>query len=444
MVIRKGGLNIPVFSLRTKQSLGVGEFLDLLPMIDWCEEAGLKVLQLLPIHDTIGGHPYSILSFYSLHPLYLNLQAIASKEEEERIAKLARELNAPRLDYEKVLQTKMELLREIYEGRGDKDLSTKAFDAFFQKHAEHLKPYAAFCALSHHYKTRDFRKWQEHSNYSEELVEQVCASFAVDFYYFIQYHLDKQLKEVVRYAKDKGILLKGDFSMGVDRCSVEAWRFHHYFRWDKSMGAPPDFYNAFGQNWGFPSYDWEAIAADNYTFLTSRLKWLEPYFDLMRIDHVLGYFRLWEIPTGEVRGLMGNFFPAQGYTEQELVEKGLSLPEVTQTQRVVQETVKEKGKRERLYAEIEDRLFFNREGSYHPRIDVKSTKTFKALPKEKQETVLQLFNAYYHKRQEGLWKERGERHLRLIQKATKMELCAEDIGVIPRNVSKRCSKSSRS
>lgn len=381
MAKRTSGVNIPIFSLRTKNSLGSGEFLDLIPFADWANEAGLKVIQVLPINDTSQSvYPYSILSAYALHPLYLNIQELDPKFSEQ-IEPIIHALNRPKLDYEKTMRAKNEFLRMFFLMRGEEDLSSKSFQTFFAKNKEHLKPYAAFCTLRDKHQTSDFSKWKKHAKYSEILVEDICEGSEVKYYYFVQYHLDKQLRKSRTHLKKQKVLLKGDFPMGVHPKSVEAWRFPEYFRFDQSMGAPPDFYNDQGQNWGFPSYNWEEIRADGYYFLKSRLKWLEQYFDIIRLDHVLGYFRLWEIPKGETSGLMGNFYPAKGYKEVPKEKEG-------------------------------DFLFRN--GSYHPRI-----KKIKQYPD------------YFWKRQDALWKKEGKEKLEVMQKATSMMLCAEDIGVIP-------------
>lgn len=446
--MRGAGVNIPVFSLRTKDSLGCGEFLDLIPFIDWAEEAGFKLIQLLPINDTTinetdkDRYPYSILSAFSLHPIYINVECLG-KEFKSELAPLMRGLNHPKIDYQRTYLTKNEWLRMLYIMRGEHDLSTKTFAHFFEKNKEHLKPYAAFYALRNKHGTGDFRKWKEDAVYSELTVETICETEDVGFYYFVQYHLDKQLKEACAHARKKGILLKGDFPMGVHANSVEAWRFNEYFRFGKSMGAPPDFYNGIGQNWGFPTYNWDEIRAENFYWLKSRLKWMQQYFDLIRVDHVLGYFRLWEIPKEEVRGLMGNFYPAEGYTEEEIpdvkrlcISYGMKLPKDLDTQKKVKKKISDQNEREELYEQIENVCFLYREGSYHPRIDCKSTKSFKALDPKMQATVKEMHDNYFLYRQDSLWRKEGKEKLQFISDHTSMKICAEDIGVIPACVEK--------
>lgn len=409
---RCAGINVPVFSLRTKRSLGCGELLDLIPLIDWASDAGFKIIQILPINDTSmtetdqDRYPYSMLSAFALHPIYLNLQTLAPELENEIFRPFIKELNLPEFDYARTYFAKKELLKMLYIMRGEKDLNTEAFSKFYEKNKDHLRAYAAFCALRDYYRTSDFSKWGKSKVYSELLVDEVCEKFDVSFYYFIQYHLDKQMRQVVSYAKKKGILIKGDFAMGIHPHSVEAWRFNEYFRWDQSMGAPPDFYNDQGQNWGFPSYDWDEIKEEEFFWLKSRLKWMEPYFSITRLDHVLGYFRLWEIPKKETIGLMGSFFPSIGYSDAELDVFGLD----------------KKARKE---------LFFFRNESYHPRIDMEKLKPFSMLDPVQQKIALQLFQFYFQERQEELWKLNGQEKLSTMKEATKMELCAEDIGVIP-------------
>jgi 4-alpha-glucanotransferase len=394
--------------------LGCGELLDLIPLIDWAKEAGLKLIQLLPINDTTitkgekDSYPYAILSAYALHPIYLNIQKIGPELTEAVHTEFH-----PRLDYEEVYHTKLKLLKTLFEKRGEKDLASKTFATFFARQKEHLIPYAAFCVLRDRFQTANFKKWKEEAQYSELLAEEIASGEEAKWYFFLQYHLDKQMREVASYAKSKGVLLKGDFPIGVHPHSVEAWRFAEYFSNVKSLGAPPDFYNTVGQNWGFPAYQWEEIEADNFYWLTSRLKWMEPYFGACRIDHVLGYFRLWEIPKGRHRGLMGTFSPAIGY-ESIPEEKRLTMP----------------FDKSQKHAE-EDVCFFKRRGAFHPRIDCKSTKSFQTLSADLQCQVLALHDEYYLERQEEIWEKEGHKKLKAMKNATSMTLCAEDIGVIP-------------
>jgi len=448
---RSAGVAIPVFSLRSRRSLGVGDFTDLKLCLKWAKAAGLKIVQILPVNDTShslsdeDGYPYSILSSFALHPIYLDVEALAPREMAQEIAAARQELEGERLHYLETYRTKLQFIQKLFALRSQKDFASSRFKIFFKDSAHWLRPYAAFCFLRDRFETSNFRTWERYSSFDPRLVEEICLKNfkSVSLIYFIQYHLHCQFKEVKECAEKEGILLKGDFPIGVHECSLEAWTFPEYFRWDQTIGAPPDFYNSLGQNWGFPSYDWQRIKEDGFEWLKSRLKWFEQYFHALRLDHVLGYFRLWEVPVTEVRGLMGVFYPSIPYTEEELISAGLSdlerlsepfEPVAFDSEAAVRQSIDDQEERDRLYTLIENRCFLHQGEGYHPRIDLKSTQSFKSLPADQQATLMELFTRYFEERQEALWKEKGREKLAFMQSHTKLLLCAEDIGVIPKCV----------
>lgn len=412
MARRCAGISVPVFSLKTKRSLGCGDFLDLIPLIDYANVSGFKILQLLPVNDTSitetsrDKSPYSILSAFALHPIYINIQELAFNFDFEVFAPLIKKLNFPQFEYSRIYHAKKEILKKLFIVRGEKDLKSTSFIKFFEDSKEFLKPYAAFCALRDHYNTSDFSNWDKSCAYSELLVEEVCKKYKVDFFYFVQFHLHRQMRKVVAHAKKKKILLKGDFPIGVHPHSVEAWRFHNYFRWEQQVGAPPDFYNNSGQNWGFPSYDWDEIKEEGFFWLKSRLQWMERYFKIIRLDHILGYFRLWEIPIRERSGLMGSFYPSLGYSEEEIQLTSLNLRSL-------------------------NKFFFFRNKTYHPRINLIHLKDFDQLNFCQKKIIKQFYKSYFFQRQDSLWKLEGIEKLKVMLNVTKIELCAEDIGVVP-------------
>lgn len=445
MIKRCAGINIPVFSLRSKKGLGTGEFLDLIPLIDWCKESGLKLIQILPVHDTSitetvkDSSPYSILSNFSLHPIYLNIHRIAPELEDE-IKPLAKILNQPHLEYRRTFLAKKELLKMLYLIRGEKDLSSQAFERFFKKNEKHLKPYAAYLILKEKFHSSNFHHWGEYAKFDEKLVDELCEEEKdAPFYYFVQFHLHQQLKEAVDYAAEQGILLKGDLPIGVHPHSADAWRFARYFNFKKTMGAPPGFYEKNGQNWRFPTYRWDEIKADGYDWLKSRLDWLAQYFGAIRLDHVIGYFRLWEIPIEEVRGIMGTFAPAQGFSKEELEADGLidaphclsSPPESYETEKKIKAKIDDENEREILYHTLENCLFLKRGGSYHPRVDVIHTDAFKELNEAQQKKVVELNEEYYLERNDSLWRQEGREKLEFMRESTSLMLCGEDMGVNP-------------
>lgn len=256
------GVAVPVFSLRSDDSCGIGEFLDLKKLADWCVATGLKLIQILPINDTTtdGGwsdsYPYKSISTKALHPIYLNVEKVGrlnDENEQKRFQEIKKELNAKEfVDYPEVFKTKMDYLKKVYAQKRGK------------------KP---------------------------------------DFYEFLQQQCDKQLTEAVDYLHERGIMLKGDLPIGVNRESDDVKNQPHLFNLDMETGAPPDAFSAKGQNWGFPTYNWAAMEAENFQWWKERVAWFKKYFDALRIDHILGFFRIWEIPKGSPDASFGHYSP---------------------------------------------------------------------------------------------------------------------------------------
>jgi len=500
------GLAVPVFSLRTKEGLGVGEFPDLKLLADWAKQAGLQMIQILPVNDTMvhlnrtDSYPYSLLSVFALHPLYLNLQGISgiSTEMKREIDATAKQMNEKSgVDYDAVISAKMGFLKRIFTAQAADFLVFEAFQVFFRDHAEWLRPYAAFCYLRDYHHTSDYRKWGVFSRGSQAIIDQLTDPDApqareIAFYYFIQFHLHHQLMEASRYARDCGVVLKGDIPIGVDKMSVETWLHPEWFRMDKSAGAPPDDFAVEGQNWGFPTYDWEAMAADGYIWWKQRLIHLSRYFAATRLDHVIGFFRIWEIPGDAVIALKGRFRPAIPLSGSELEEAGikdmdtLCEPYITtgiladvfgrQAEEVIRKYFAPSGTdRYRFRAEFDSQnkiaaCFFShpfdiersdnerheqlkglfhlyddvilipdqeRRGRFfHPRIAMERTRAFQALDKVSQGILSRFYRDYYFRRQESLWEEAASVRLSVLKSATDMMLCGEDLGMVPNCVSK--------
>ena len=267
-VWKGAGTAIPVFSLRSEDDFGVGEFYDLKKMVDWAVETGQSVLQLLPINDTTmfgtweDSYPYNPNSTFALHPQYINLPAAGVAEDEEYKA-LQAELNAlDQIDYERVNKAKLALLKKAFAKTFKKLSSTKAYKEFIAKNNHWLHPYAAFSVLRDLNGTPDFSKWKGYAKYNQKKVDALCEEHKedVNFWCFVQYHLDCQLSEVCSYAHEHGVIFKGDLPIGISRTSVDAWLYPELFHMNSQAGAPPDAFSAFGQNWGFPTYNWEKMA----------------------------------------------------------------------------------------------------------------------------------------------------------------------------------------
>lgn len=309
------GVCLPLSALHTKKSGGIGEFLDLIPLIDWCTSLGMDVLQILPINDT--GHepsPYSALSSCALHPIYLSLYALPHLDDpliREEIETLAHLNASERVDFQKVLSHKMNLLSLYFKQYGKVIASDPAFTSFIQKNSW-LTPYALFKALQHQMDGASFLFWPDEFKYpTQEKYQFLLSSHTeeVSFQQVIQYLCYLQLKEVKKYANESGLFLKGDIPILISPNSADVWFHPELFNLDLSIGVPPDAYTKEGQNWGFPGLHWIAMKRDHFAWWKDRLAYAENFYDIYRIDHAVGLFRLWAIPHGK-SALEGQFIPA--------------------------------------------------------------------------------------------------------------------------------------
>ena len=420
---RGAGVAVPVFSLRTEDSFGVGEFNDIKKLADWAVAAGQSVIQLLPINDTTMTHtwqdsyPYNAVSSFALHPQFIHLPA-AGVRRDAKYKALKAELEAlPKVDYEKVNEAKTALLRKVYERDGEKVMHTPEYMAFVTANAEWLMPYAAFSVLRDHNGTCDFSAWGEYAVYNARKVDAYAAGHAaeVNFYCWEQYLLDVQLREAVDYAHRRGVAIKGDLPIGVSRQSADAWQHPDLFHMDSQAGAPPDAFAADGQNWGFPTYNWEKMEEDGFAWWKERMRKMAEYFDAFRIDHILGFFRIWEIPSQYKSGLMGHFNPALPYSGEELRNKGFN-PETTDDANV-------------LF--VEDP---RRKDWWHPRISSQFTEAYAQLPQWLKDRYNDLYNDFFYRRHNQFWKESAYKKLPALVRSTGMLCCGEDLGMIPDSV----------
>lgn len=491
------GVAIPVFSLKSDQSYGVGDFMDLKKMIDWAIHTHQKVVQILPIHDTtlthtwMDSYPYNSISIYAFHPMYANLDKLGRLKDQKKAAYFAEKqkmLNTHRtVNYEAVNKIKWKYFRLIFAQEGTETLASESFKDFFARNREWLIPYAAFSYLRDFYKTPDFRKWPRYSTFQADEIEKLCRPGSKEYkkiaiYFYIQYHLHCQLLEASTYARQNGIVLKGDIPIGINRNSVEVWTDPSYFNQDGQAGAPPDNFSANGQNWGFPTYNWEAMENDGYRWWKKRFRKMAEYFDAYRIDHILGFFRIWEIPMNAVYGLLGQFVPSLPMSREEIESYGLGfnedlflkpyihehfLPQLFgphtekvkdtflqttptpelydlkpefDTQRKIetyfQGTTDADSAciREGLYALVSDVLFLrdNRNpGLFHPRIGVKNDFIYRALSDSDQVAFNRLYDHYYYHRHNEFWREQAMKKLPELIHSTRMLACGEDLGMIP-------------
>lgn len=490
------GTQVPVFSLRTRKSAGIGDFGDLKTMIDFVASTGQKVLQLLPINDTTITHtwtdsyPYSCISVFAIHPQYADLHALPELKDAKARAeaeKTRAELNAlDKIDYEKVNDFKINYLRQIFNQEGEKMMKTAEYKAFFQDTELWLVPYAQYSYLRDKNGTADFNQWPDHQVWDEAerkaLADPKTAAYKnVAFFYFVQFVLDRQMQEAHEHAKTKGVILKGDIPIGVNRNGCDVWTEPKYFNLNGQAGAPPDDFSANGQNWGFPTYNWFEMLKDGCQWWNRRFKNMARYFDAYRIDHVLGFFRIWEIPVHSVHGLLGQFAPALAMSREEIESYGLHFqedrfirpfitdwvldrvfheragevkekyldrldderyqmkPEVD-TQRKVEALFadatdeKELWLRDGLYALISDVLFVRdhtNPGVFHPRISAQLDFIYESLYDNDKAAFNRLYNDYFYRRNNQFWYQEAMKKLPKLVQATRMLVCAEDLGMVP-------------
>ena len=407
------GTVIPIFSLRSEGSFGVGDFGDLKKMIEWADKTHQRVIQVLPINDTNITHtwqdsyPYNSISIYALHPQYTDLRQLPEIKNEERkthFEQLRQELNAlPQIDYERVNNAKMEYLRELFAQEWATIKKRTSYKDFFEQNKEWLVPYAVFCYYRDQYGTADFSQWPK-----EATVAAIKATNKeVQFWYFVQYNLDQQMHAAHEFARDHHVILKGDIPIGISRDGVEAWVEPKYFNLNGQAGAPPDPFSADGQNWGFPTYNWDEMLKDGCSWWVRRFRKMAQYFDAYRIDHVLGFFRIWEIPVPEKSGLKGQFAPALGLSREEIEGYG-------------------------IYNHME--LFLvdhKRADRWHPRIAVQFNEDYEKLNDEEKYNFNRLYNDYFYRRNNQFWYQEAMKKLPRLTQATRMLCCAEDLGMVP-------------
>ena len=400
------GVAVPLFSLRTEDDFGIGEYADLPKLGDWCVANGLKIIQILPINDTTAhydwhdSYPYNAISAFALNPIYLNLKQLNAfspidsrgNDMREKAFKRTRTLlnKTDFVDYPKVLKAKWKYFQFAFEQQWETLKETADFQQFVKDNEDWLPDYAQYCA--------------ERDNNGTEI------------HLFLQYHCDKQLREAVKALHDKGLLLKGDIPIGVNPSGVDVKSHPELFNLDVQVGAPPDDFAAEGQNWGFPSYNWEVMTKDGYAWWQRRLQVMARYFDAYRIDHILGFFRIWEIPKTVKSGLLGHFSPALPLSVEEIENQGFHF-------------VKSKHLKKGI-----DTLFIpdpSEKDKYIPRIELQKTIAYHALNEEQKQAIDGIYEDFYFHRHNDFWKQKALEKLPALVNATQMVACGEDLGMIP-------------
>jgi 4-alpha-glucanotransferase len=490
---------IPVFSLRSEKSFGVGEFSDLKLLTDWAASVGLKMIQLLPVNDTTATHtnadsyPYAAISAFALHPMYLHLPTLADTEGKAALAELEllrNELNGnATVAYDQVNNIKDEFCRSVYERIGKTTFRTKSYQEFFSTQQHWLKPYAAFCYFRDTYQTIRFEEWPANTTWEEQLhgpyfdsQSDTPEGIGMGYYCFLQYHLNEQLKDATRYAHSKGIIVKGDIAIGVYRHGADVWQHPELFHLEYQAGAPPDDFAVSGQNWGFPTYNWQRMKETSFAWWKQRFSQMSEYFDAFRIDHILGFFRIWSIPYHAVEGIMGHFVPALPVHREEFFARGIHLsherltaPFINEkvlweifgydnelvksifldstdsgqyqlkaafaTQRQVEIYFAEKEQdehhlkiRQGLYKLLSNVICFqsnNAPDAFHFRYAMDQTPSYHQLPDELKGALHDLYIDYFFRRQDQFWMQEALQKLPALKRETNMLICGEDLGMVP-------------
>ena len=501
---RGAGVALPVFALRSTQGLGVGEFTDLQLLTDWAVQTGMKLVQILPINDTTATHtwvdsyPYAAISVFALHPQFIHLEGIAAlkdKKAAKELAQLKEQLNAKDfVDYEPVMNAKWKFLKLLYQQEKKVFLADAEYREFFAGQADWLVPYAAFSALRDRFGTADFQQWPAEFRSPRNLAT-LTAETAADYddfglFFFTQYHLDRQLRAAVAYARSRGVVLKGDLPIGIYRHSVDAWTQPELYHMNAQAGAPPDDFSTTGQNWRFPTYNWTRMAEDGYLWWKQRMGHLARYFDALRIDHILGFFRIWEMPIESVEGLLGHFAPALPLHRHEIEQRlgwfdysrlcepyirwhmlqdifqgeaeavfneymddasygRIHLKPHVDNQRKIEAYITRKLAAQPEHADyfawlqkglfrLVSEVLFVPAGDdfYHPRITLNKSYSFGELESEEDRRRLydDIYVDFFFRRHEEFWRHQGLTKLPPVRYATDMLICGEDLGMVPASV----------
>lgn len=494
---KAAGVAVPLFSLRSERSFGVGDFGDLYQLVGWAHQVGLKVIQLLPLCDTTAthgwtdSHPYNAISVFALHPQYLDLSALPALADEGKMSSFnrkRRELNAlSYTDYPAVQRVKEAFIDEAFKEQGAKLLASEECRVFMRDNGEWLIPYAAFSILRERYHTARFHDWGDYADYSrkkaEQLVQEEKTSF--DRICFVQFLLYSQLRRVTDEAHRKGVAIMGDLPIGIYRDSVDVWTAPQWFDEQVQMGTMPDNNQPDGQNWGFPGYRWDAtddgVKGGVVEWFHRRLNAMQRFFDILRIDHVAGWFRIWLIPQHAVKAVLGHFAPSLPLGEEEIAQYGLPFRKRLLTQPFINDAIIDKlfglhaeyvrqqyltrlpyglyalknevntqvkvrdlfgdkndenslWIRDGLYRLLANVLFVEDDtqpGMYHPRIMAYREPVYDVLSTEEKEAYMRIYNHFFFERHRDYWQYAAKRKIGDVFAHSTLLLCAENIGAMP-------------
>ncbi|MDX1959452.1 MAG: 4-alpha-glucanotransferase [Leptospiraceae bacterium] len=395
---KRAGISFPLSSILTESSYGVGDFDSIIEIANFAANSGFSILQILPLNDLgFGKSPYSSISAFAIDPIYISLKSLSIKTEKLPIPK--------KVDFLETKQKKLALLKLEFEKKHSKE----ELEIFLSLNSW-LYPYVTFKVLYEKNEGLHWEYWHEGTSYSKTLFEIIKQKFPKDFYFqiWLQKVAFTQLANVKKYLETKQIYLKGDMPILTSDNSADVWANPNLFNRTLSSGAPPDYFNSEGQNWGFPVINWDGMKQENYRWWKERLKFLENFYHLYRIDHVLGMYRIWAIPRTISRARLGFFHPQKGASRREFNRDRL-FPEDFLNHEII-------------YEFKEDRYIFH--------WDFFRSEHYNNLSEETRAKLYKLSNIHNNE-DEIHWRENGEKILKLMIKESSMIPCAEDLGSVP-------------
>ncbi|KAJ5075943.1 hypothetical protein M0811_06805 [Anaeramoeba ignava] len=347
------GVSIPLFSLRSKKGLGVGEFTDIPILAKWAKSANFKFIQFLPVNDTRmtgtekDANPFLISSSFALHPVYINLDQLnppqnimkiveqkkmqfnkmipneKSKKSKKSIFKYSR------FNYSEIISFKMEILKQIYQLRKEDILKNDKIHNFLAQNSFWLPAYAVYCTLSDKNSTFDFTQWKQYSKISNQEINYLLSPKSeiyedAFFYVWLQFILDQQFSQAVKTTNSLGISLVGELPLSVNPKSADTWFYSDLFHQNHSLGLCPDYFDIRGQKWNLPVFNWKEIEKNNFEYLKRKIENLGKYFQAIRIDNISSWFRIWEVPNEFTQGIMGHFEPSIPIHKNELSSIGIN------------------------------------------------------------------------------------------------------------------------
>jgi 4-alpha-glucanotransferase len=321
---RVSGVTIPLFSLRTERSWGIGEIGDLPEMATLLAEAGFSLIQLLPLNEIAGGEtsPYAALSAFGIDPMFISLADVPDLHPVDRGAAvggaeglklLEKARGAAGVDYPTVRALKRRALRFAFERFLEGDvkrhgLRAAAFNAFVDQHREWLHDYALFRALKDSFEGKAWWDWPEPlAKRDEKALEEARSRLGkeISFFQYQQYLAHAQWGEACSKVRSRGVEVMGDLPFMVGRDSADVWANQGEFRLDMSVGVPADQFDEDGQDWGLPPYAWSVMTTNGFTWLKRRASYTGVLYDRFRIDHLVGFYRTYMRPWEERRNEEG-------------------------------------------------------------------------------------------------------------------------------------------